>query len=40
MRPMRYTGPNSLRYASILLIGILAAIIPLHLARADTEGGA
>ncbi len=38
MRPMRYTGPNSLRYASILLAGILVATIPLHLARADTEG--
>ena len=39
---MRYTGPNALRHTSILLAGILAgilaAIIPLHFARADAEG--
>jgi RAQPRD family integrative conjugative element protein len=35
---MRYTGPNALRRTSILLAGILAAIIPLHLACADAQG--
>ncbi len=35
---MRYTGPNVSRHTSILLAGVLAAIIPLHLARADAEG--
>ncbi len=38
MRPMRPTGPNALRHTSILLAGIVAAIIPLHLGRADAEG--
>ena len=38
MRPMRYTGPNALRHTSILLAGILAAVVPLYLARADAEG--
>ena len=38
MRPMRYTGPNALRHVPILLAGILAAVIPLHLARADAQG--
>ena len=38
MRPMRNTGPNPLRHVSILLAGTLAAVIPLHLARADAEG--
>ena len=38
MRPMRYTGPNALRHTSILLAGIIAAVMPLHLARADAEG--
>ena len=35
---MHHTGPNALRHTSILLAGVLAAIIPLHLARADAEG--
>jgi RAQPRD family integrative conjugative element protein len=35
---MRDTGPHALRPISILLAGILAAIIPLHLARADADG--
>ena len=35
---MHHTGPNALRHNLILLAGILAAIIPLHLARADAEG--
>ena len=38
MGPMRNTGPNPLRPMSILLAGTLAAVIPLHLARADAEG--
>ena len=38
MRPMRYTGPNALRRTLILLAGMFAAVIPLHLARADAEG--
>ena len=38
MRPMRNTGPNALRHISILLAGMLAAVMPLHLARADAEG--
>jgi len=38
MRPMRNTGPNPLRHVSLLLAGALAAVIPLHLARADAEG--
>ena len=38
MRPMRNAGPNPLRHVSILLAGALAAVIPLHLARADAEG--
>ncbi len=37
MRPMRNTGPNPLRHVSLLLVGALAAVIPLHLARADAE---
>ncbi len=38
MRPMRSIGPNALRHTPILLAGILAAIIPLHLAGADAQG--
>lgn len=38
MRPMHHIGPNALRDTLILLAGILAAIIPLHLARADAQG--
>ena len=38
MRPMRYTGPNALRHTLILLAGMFATVIPLHLARADAEG--
>ena len=38
MRSMRNTGPNPLRHVSFLLAGALAAVIPLHLARADAEG--
>ena len=38
MRPMRYTGPKPLRHFSFLLTGTLAAVIPLHFARADVEG--
>ena len=38
MRPMRYTGPNALRHFSFVLAGTLAAVIPVHLARADAEG--
>ena len=38
MRPMRNTGPNPLRHVSLLLAGALAAVVPLHLARADAEG--
>jgi RAQPRD family integrative conjugative element protein len=38
MRPMHHTGPNALRHASILLAGILAAVVPLNLARADAQG--
>ena len=38
MRPMYHTGPNALRHTSILLAGLVAAVMPLHLARADAEG--
>ena len=38
MRPMRYTGPNALRHTSIFLAGMIAAVMPLYLARADAEG--
>ena len=38
MRPMRYTGPHALRHTSILLAGMIAAVIPLHPASADAEG--
>ncbi len=38
MRLMHHTGPNALRHASILLAGILSAVMPLHLTRADAEG--
>lgn len=35
---MRNTGPNRLPPVAILLAGALAAVIPLHLARADAYG--
>jgi RAQPRD family integrative conjugative element protein len=35
---MHHTGPNALRHTPILLAGILAAFVPLHLARADAQG--
>jgi RAQPRD family integrative conjugative element protein len=38
MRAMRNTGPNTLRHVSILLVGMLAAVVPLHLAHADAAG--
>ena len=38
MRPMRNIGSNFPRHVSLLLAGALAAVIPLHLARADAEG--
>lgn len=38
MRAMRITGPNRLPPVPILLAGALAAVIPLHFARADADG--
>ena len=38
MRPMRYTGPNASRHTSILLAGMIAAVMPLQPASADVEG--
>jgi RAQPRD family integrative conjugative element protein len=35
---MRYTGPNALQHTSILLAGMIAAVMPLHPASADAEG--
>jgi len=38
MGAMRNTGPNPLRHVSILLVGALAVVAPLHLACADAAG--
>ena len=35
---MRYTGANALWHTSILLAGMIASVMPLHLVRADAEG--
>ena len=38
MRVMRNTGLNPLPSVPVLLAGILAAVVPLHLVRADAAG--
>ena len=38
MRAMRNTGSNTPRHVSFLLVGILAAVVPLQPARADAAG--